>query len=195
MALATKLARAVVGGAALAVLLMAATSPDKIPLVRDNRTLPPHELALFNIFKSACYEGSVRLRAADATPLTRKQVPSALLSWYSDVVEASFYKLSVSSDSYLVTFQGKGTGSYYKSGCALATADISYTDMATDITGVLMSGVIGRPPRGKLKVLLEWSRPQEGFTITVQMSRRYTLAQVSMLNEEDARKRIAAKEK
>jgi hypothetical protein len=175
---------------------MASASPERIPLVRDNRTLPPHELALFNIFKSACYEGSVRLRAADAAPLTRKQVPSALRSWYSTVVEASFYKLSVSSESYLVTFQGRGTGSYYKSGCALATADIPYTDMITDITGVLMPGIIGRSPRGKPNILLEWSRPKEGFTITVRLlSKRYTVAQVSMLNEEDARKRIAADEK
>jgi len=148
------------------------------------------EKALTTIFKSACYDGQVRLSHQESVPLAPNTMPRVLRDWFNGTTLVA-YRLKASPNSYLINFTGDGRGDRYKSGCAIATKDALASTMWTSVTDLIL-------PRGSKTQAnianvrkLEWSMPQEGYTTTVHaVSGGYTIVQLSMLNDAQIKSRL-----
>lgn len=152
--------------------------------------------AVVRTFKDACYDGQARLEPVASPVVPPKEAPPALRKWYRGLKTLSFHRLGAGSDDYLVTFVGSGVGTEYKSGCAVATKRLGLDE--------LWQQVSGQPPATdsfSLKVAPitfkhELERLKDGYTVSVERaSDGYVIAQVSMLNEKDAQRQIAERER
>lgn len=146
--------------------------------------------ALTTIFKSACYDGQVRLSHQESVPLAPNTMPRVLRDWFSGTTLVA-YRLNASPNSYLIHFTGNGRGDRYKSGCAIATKDALASQMWTNVTDLVLPG--GSKTQANIANVrkLEWSVPQEGYTTTVHaVSGGYTIVQLSMLNDAQIKSRL-----
>lgn len=155
--------------------------------VADNGARPPYTIPkerLFDLFATACENGSVVLKPDEATPLSGPDIPHELHSWYIEANNPRYYRIDDVRPSYLIVFDGFRGNDAYKSGCALATTAYDFFHLwiyaaKRPYTKDIQPGNLTR---------LQLVSPHDGYAIEAQDIGRFGVLQVSMLDAAQAAK-------
>ena len=128
-----------------------------------------------NLFISACFDGSVRMSAGDATPIGFAALPDGLRSRLGSPSGSKVWKLRGGEPSYLYLLDYAGTAN--PKICGVASENLALRSA----TAVVETRLYGRPGSAGTAKSTEWLKLDQGYKALATRAGGYTILQVNWL--------------